>query len=133
MTKTWRKAFGKYVRWCANELGLRDWTIEIVYDEAAADENNVECVVTPERHWVRLKVHAAFHTYPPEQQRNAVVHELLHVPFDPASAILRDDLEDLLGKQAHAAAYRAHIRHVEMAVDSIACAIDKHFPLPELP
>jgi len=71
-----------------------------------------------------------FPTVDPAEQRQTLVHELLHVPVCDIRDYLTDVLPDLLGKPA-SLAITEHVRHVEeLAVDQVAEAIATLLPMP---
>jgi len=71
----------------------------------------------------------------PEGQRNTVVHECLHCHADRVRGAFDDVVRDshLLTQAVFDAAFNGMRRAGEEAVDGIAAAISKFFPLPPDP
>jgi hypothetical protein len=133
LNKADRKALGEYVRWVANEVGLRDWTLHLMYDDGL-DEGAI-AMVTPTdgmKH-AQLRFCHDFRHLAPEKQRQAVVHELLHCHHSAASNVLRLDLKDHLADSTHWVAWTGYKRQMEFANDAIAEVLAPHLPLIKWP
>lgn len=132
MTKRERKTLAEYVRWVADQLELRDWTIHLEHipcDPERAGE--AECVRY--RRDIHISVNHRFRDYPPEEQRETIVHELLHAHHEACWRMVQADLAEPLGKIAYYVfcdAYRANMEH---CVDALAKALSKHMPLIDWP
>lgn len=128
MTKRERAALGRYVRWIANELELRDWTITI--DDDPCDEAfaaRVEC--TEGRKHATISFNERFTTYAPEDQRQTIVHELVHAHLAVCWRMVQTDLVNPLGHEGYGFFCDSYRRAQEYAVDAIADALAKHMPL----
>jgi hypothetical protein len=129
VTPKQRKRIEKYTRWMANEIGLRDWTF--IISRTPADEgNHAHIFVNSQRYLATIYLAADFFEDDLETQRMCILHELLHVHFNPTQQAI-NHLEDLLGKPAYKVAYEHHQRGLEMAIDGLATNIARHFPLPK--
>jgi hypothetical protein len=71
----------------------------------------------------------AFFDLPADQQRETVVHELLHAHLRPLFEVYFD-LDELLGKAVWEVVARWHNAAEETVVDGLAKALARHFPLP---
>jgi hypothetical protein len=77
----------EYVRECADMMGLTDWDIQIPRDETPDDDPNgiavaqTHCVFGQRR--ATITFHPTFRDKEPDEQRNAVIHELLHIHWWP--------------------------------------------------
>lgn len=127
MTKRDRKAFREYVRWVADDMGLRDWTFEIEY---RCDNEDAHATVYPVdgRKLATIKFEEGFRRLKPETQRMVVVHELVHCHLAALQHQLETDFEALLGKPADALMNRSADRNLEYAVDGLAHAINRQAP-----
>jgi hypothetical protein len=128
-TKTTRKALAVYVRRVADGLGLRDWTFILDYETSALVGENARIDVTYGRRVATICWGETFWAESRKDQRNTVVHELLHVHLDAIQAVARD-MEEQLGTFAFSVFNDNHHRQTENATDAIAAAISGHFPLP---
>jgi len=139
MKKRDRKELGRYVRHCADEMGLRDWTIELAIDTPSVDideydasviDATMECV-NGQKLGV-LCCPASIRARDREQIRHTVVHELTHCHFaelfETGSHFLRQ-----LGPTATAAADWSYRLSMERAVDAIAREWSRHLPLVDWP
>jgi hypothetical protein len=132
MRKRDRKALGRYIRWCADAMELRDWTIELMHDPCEPDCNaSVEIVYG--RKFARVFVNQDFRAYDPERQRHTIVHELVHLHLESACSMVRNDLEHYLPRPVDHVFWEGYKRQVEYGVDALASAIAKHLPLVEWP
>lgn len=128
MTKQDRKALAEYVRSVANEMELRDWTIEVLA-EPCADGNVAYVTCTFGRKQAQVSFAHDFRDRAPEEQRDTVVHELVHLHLESATSMVRNDLEPWLGKQADAMFFDGYRRQIEYGVDALAAAVAKHLPV----
>jgi hypothetical protein len=132
MRKKDRAALVKYIRWCGDELGLRDWTFEIQH--VVDDQPNAARTVTLYgRHVACITFRDDFRGMSAEFQRMAVIHELIHVPFNVASWYIVKTLPDLVAPPVYDAFYGAFNQLDEMATDTLAEGIASRFPLIEWP
>jgi hypothetical protein len=134
MRKRDREELGRYIRHVADEMGLRDWSIGLVKRELPADQGeqaNVEVVYG--RKLAKITLRETFRSEHPEDQRQIIVHELVHCHFEPAVGQVRCDLEDHLSRQADRLFWEAFKRNIEYAVDALAEAIAPRMPLIDWP
>lgn len=137
MKKRDRKALGQYVRWVANELNLRDYTIhleyaaEVEYMRGGAGAGHCSCIDGAREATITFGVF--FRGLSPEEQRETVVHELLHVHHDPCWRMVQTDLSEPLGKVAYYVFCDSYRRSMEFMVDGIAKAVAPKLPLIEWP
>jgi hypothetical protein len=100
-----RKALREYVRYVADVAcidGAREATIAVAY---------------------------SFRRFPPDLQRETIVHELLHVHHDPCWRMVQTDLSEPLGKVGYYIFCDSYRRSMEFMVDAIAKAIAPHLQL----
>jgi hypothetical protein len=122
-----RKALGEYIRWVANEMELRDWTFTVAR-EASDEAHDASVSITYGRKRAQIYVSADFRAFDPGRQTHTIVHELVHCHLDSACGMVRNDLEEHLGKQADRLFWDAFRRQMEYGVDALADAIAKHLP-----
>lgn len=117
-----------YVREMANQLGLRDWTVHLMRvpsDDARAGE--IKC--TYGRKHACLWVNAGFGEMDPKEQRQVIIHELLHCHFAPAIQMLVDASGNV-GKTWVAHLDGTMRMALEYGIDAIADEIAPNYPLP---
>lgn len=140
MKKKDRRAFGQYVRWIADSMGLRDWYIDVHFslDEDASDygTNHIRMAqVEPtygRKHAV-VTVVPDIRDYDLEKIRMVVCHELTHLHLAALQDQCERDLENIVGKLADEVFYKSFRRNLEYAVDGIASAWAESFPMIEWP
>lgn len=129
MTRIHHKALQQYLRALADELGLRDWSIEL-HDQLDTDECYASTTCTKDSQAARIALGERFVNDPPATQRETLLHELLHCHFDAGHQFVLDSMGELIGRPAVTVLDRGLRSHVERTVDAIAVAIAPRFPLP---
>jgi hypothetical protein len=130
VTPKQQKRLGTYARWIANEIELRDWTI-VISDDPPSNPDHIACMnCVYGRKRANIHVAADFWTTTPEDQRQAICHELVHIFLKPLEFNL-NNVEQPLGTTAFHLLSEAHRDLAEYAVDALADAIAKHLPLPK--
>lgn len=132
MKKRDRRALLEYVRWVANEIELRDWTVELDRDACDDDRAGHAVCIDGQRH-VTVAVNANFRGYSPEEQRETIVHELLHAQHAVCWRMVQTDLAEPMGKIAYYVFCDSYRRAMEYTVDALSKALAKHMPLIEWP
>jgi len=117
-----------YVRDCADRLGLRDWTLVIRHDPPDEEDALADTLATEGRRRAVIRFCENFRELDVEEQRNTVVHELLHCHLYLIENA-QSDGEVALGRDTAQILHNSVRRSIELACDSIATAIDEHFPL----
>jgi hypothetical protein len=122
-----RQALAAYVRFVADRIELRDWTLVL---EPDPPEQDIEAHIRPifGRHVAYLRFSTQFRGLDSERQRYVVCHELVHLHLDRISTYLENGLDDLVGRPAHAVIWQRHREDIEMAVDGIAEALAVTLP-----
>jgi hypothetical protein len=147
LTKKRMRTIEVYIRFCANELGLRDWTIQVVFKPSVDDLRNVDDHDSRSDVWgaaldpVRGRKHASvllgdevierLLDGDKEEFRQTVAHELFHCHLAPLWEQLREDLYEsrLLPHPAYDLFIRSAERNLEYANDAMADAAAKALPL----
>lgn len=132
MRKRDRRALLEYIRWVANEIELRDWTVELDRDPCDQERAGHAVCVDGQR-LVLIAVHANFRNHPPEEQRETIVHELCHAHHEACWRMVQTDLAEPLGKIGYYVFCDAYRRSMEYSVDGLAKALAKHMPFIEWP
>jgi hypothetical protein len=132
MRKRDRRELERYIRWMANEMELRDWTITLA-DDPCSPGNKGECLAVMGRKRATILLAKDFRSHEPEDQRVTIVHELLHCHWTAAWEMVGRDLEKALGSQADIIFCSAFDRNAEYAIDATAAALAKHLPLIDWP
>lgn len=132
MRKRDRKALGEYCRDVADRIELRDWHIDLSHEPAGDPAwATSECIFGRRR--VVLRFCEEFRSLTPDDQRNVVVHELVHCHLAALQSQLERDLERHLGLGADRVFFDSARRNLEYAVDGLASALAKHLPPIEWP
>jgi hypothetical protein len=120
-----------YVRVLANTLGLTDWEIEVDDDAAHLPADTLARVNVPTgRRTARISLGAEYANCTPEDQRNTLVHELLHCHFDTVSDLAERTLRRQLGAAAWDVYEEAQELLLEQAIDAVAVAVGEFLPVP---
>lgn len=117
-----RLAFEPYLRQLADAMRLRDWTVEIEPEEPEDPNEQAHVVCIYGRKCARVRLSDGFLTDAPEEQRQGLVHELIHCHFDMANQTALEAMPEPVQD-----VYR---RLVEYGVDGLADAIAPLLPLP---
>jgi hypothetical protein len=127
-----RKALIAYIRETADAVGLRDWEIRLS-SERAADGKAASVQAAFGRKFARILIGKDFSDESPEDQRDTIVHELIHLHLEPAADMVYGDLEKILGRPADAVFTNGFDRQLEYAIDALASALAPHLPLIDWP
>lgn len=128
MKKKHRKALTRYARLLADEVGLRDWQIK-VSPEPCDPSSSAHVTIAYGRKLATISVPDDFRDQAPEEQRNSVVHELVHCHFESMANAVQNDLVELLGRPADGLFFASFRRQYEYGTDAVAEALARHLPL----
>lgn len=129
MTKADRKELKRYVRWLANELGLRDWTINLHYGDTDDERSFAETTTTFGRKIGDISLCEDFRELEPVVQRHTLIHELLHCVFAQEQEFIRSDVKHHLGLPVWNVFFAAYTSMHEYAIDGVTDAIQTKYPL----
>lgn len=122
MTARQHSKLERYVRLCADRLGLRDWKLEVSRDELHSQRAVAQTRWAYGQRWAQLSFGDEFFEYSPEDQRATVIHELLHCHFGAAC--------DAVVRNAKPRTYKHFMHQLEYGLDATAVAVADHYPLP---
>jgi hypothetical protein len=129
------RSLAKYVGSIAKDLGLSHYDLQLHPEEpGGASDGNIALASyegTYGRYTGTLRVHANFDAIPPESQRNAIIHELLHAHTEATRELLRTTLAPALGASAYEIFWAAYTQADERFTDALATAIADNYPLWE--
>lgn len=126
----------EYISWLRNQLGLRDWEIIMVYEipDEEGDCNAIASIhPTDGRRRATLRLARDFRELDAEQQRNALIHELIHLHHRDATDIIRLTLPEALGGVAHHVLWENFRQQIELMVDNISVAVADRYPVISWP
>lgn len=119
-----------YVRAIADQLGLRDWNVIINRD---IPETDFRACAHPARgrRSGGITLAQLFFNGSPEEQRQTIIHELLHMHTDDVDTAVFHVKEQLGSDVLHVLFTTVRDR-IEFVVDNVATAIAPFYPLPEV-
>lgn len=116
--------FAAHIRWTADQMGLRDWRLQLKWEPANVGEGNGNC-------WARCEVMGnikscniwlfeGFSHIPRWEAHRAIVHELVHILLDALLCVGEGTLGQMMGVPfTNLMAEEMH-RQVEIACETIA-------------
>lgn len=128
--KQTRKWLSPYIREMADRMGLTDWRFEFIFYPPTDDDCFAEITPDDGKQSATIRFNADFPTYDREQQRETVVHELIHCHLDLIQQQIRNDLPKLLGQPSYDAFWPSFVRGLERGVDGLTQAWAPLMPLP---
>jgi hypothetical protein len=133
LTKPQFDIVGEYIRNMADALGLRDWHLFLKYEPPDDAETGAMVVPIEGRKHASIYLCEDFRDLKPENQREYIVHELLHLHFQPACDVIRADLweSNALSFSQHRQVWESFKRLMEYGVDGVTEHIAGFFPLIE--
>lgn len=132
MRKRDRRELGRYVRHVADLMELRDWTVCIGHEPCEDRCDAVVHCVNGQRK-LTISFSRGFRDLPAEEQRETVVHELVHAHADVCWKMVQTDLAEALGKPVYYVFCDSYRRAMEFQVDALARALARHMPLIDWP
>lgn len=138
MRKKDRKILEGYVYQIADRLALKDWTFHFDWNNPADELNAGAAIhIVEERKHAIVRFNSKFRDYSPNEQRHAVIHELIHVHLDPLKTLFENEVCAVLlstsdqdfAKGATNVLSSIRDRTEERVVDSLADGIDSLVPL----
>jgi len=124
-------AFEAYVSLVADALTLRDWDIRVDWDSPCSSDAIAEILSWPHQRRATVHVGQQFAGAEPRDQRQTVVHELIHCHLFALHA-MSDEVVALLAKPAARLASKVMTVEVERVTDALADAFSPTVPVPEI-
>lgn len=129
MTETEHVELEKYTRELANLMELRDWTISVL-DNPPDGTEAIACITCIYgQKYARIRVRHDFFDRDPENQRQIIAHELLHIHLSGLEWSF-NNRQGQLAPPVFQMAWDGLKDVVEFGVDAIADAIARYLPLP---
>lgn len=120
-----------YLRWMANEMGLRDWTIQLPYGQHPADPQGAASIEhTYGRKILTVRLCEDFDSFSLERQRHYIVHELVHTHLDRIGYTV-NSLKHVTHDPVFTVFESNFNDDIEYITDAIAEIIAPHMPLPK--
>lgn len=113
----------RHLRHLGNELGLRDWTIVLMFEPTDDEEDGASCGIIYGRRLAEIRLGKDFASITPDKQQHFLVHELLHIHLDPLTSLIEATMPDLIGKAGWTILDEAQRERTEHAVDALAAAV----------
>lgn len=134
MTRDQAEALQAYVWEIRDMLRLRHWDVFLAAEQAE-DDANASVHPTPGKFVAGIRLAEHWFDRTPEDQRNDIVHELLHLVHRDQAEVIRCGLQDsgYLPAKAFALLWRLFELHTEAMVDHLAGVLAPVMPLPDLP
>lgn len=130
MNRSRQKYWAQYARALADRLNLQDWIITIK-DEPANEESYAEVRCLFGKMEAEIRLAKDFDSFPREQQRYSVTHELIHVhQFGVTNLICDGELDVILGKPAYTVLCDAFTFATERACHGLTIAVAQFMPFP---
>lgn len=129
MTTEEREAISAYIREVADQLGMKDWRVELSDDRPDEASSSAQVVIAYGMKRAKIRIGENWDTDSPDERRNTIVHELVHCHIDAIEKAFMS-VRQTMGRDAYEVARDSVRDAVEWATDAIATAIDPFFPLP---
>lgn len=133
MTVRQQKALQRYVDRVKAMLGLTDYEVVVKREPPANPGHTASHKSVPGVNFSVLRFADGFFDLAAGDQRETVVHELVHCIFAPGQDQVRHILPDHLRGRAGEVFVSFWFQSHEYSVDRLSAAIHSFFPLPELP
>ena len=129
-----------YVRDCADNMGLRDWTVQYATDRPSEIDSDVLAAIEREARRMDFEIwlspmwftQAQGDDKDKREARATVAHELLHVKFVRIDRFI-DNLYTNLGEQSHGLLKSFYLDEMEQFIDDLAYVVAESLPLPNIP
>jgi hypothetical protein len=125
------KKVGPYVRALADEMGLRDWTINILSTPPDNDQHAACIDIRYGRKFANIEFARDWAESSPDTFRSTCVHELLHCHFRPIHWHI-NNLGSHIATSTFDVFYGAFRDIEEVAIDAVAEEWARHLPLPKV-
>lgn len=125
-----RDKLGRYIRLIADTVGLRDWFLDLGHGDPPGDNDfGGQCHCVPYQKKATIWLRSDWTTWPEDEIRHTVVHELLHCHLQGTQVAL-EPLADIIGNLGASIMVSSHHAALELAIDGMAYEWSKLLPLP---
>lgn len=111
----------RYIRRVADGMGLRDWRFMLERD-LTSDDVDARIRWPFGQRYAEITLGEPYFEASREEQRETVVHELLHCHFAAA--------QDAVSRSTHRRSFAHFMQGLEYGIDATAAALAPRFPLP---
>lgn len=133
MTKNDLRALRIYVEARAKDLGLAySWSIEVI-GEPCSEDANADVHVSVTRNRATIRVTHEFRNLDPDEQRETIIHELVHIALREAEQFVPNVVGPMLGSEARVGITIAFDTSFERCVDWVARTLAPFHPLIKWP
>lgn len=119
-----------YLRWMANEMGLRDWTVTLSRKPCEDEEHQACILCTYGRKRLTVQLGKGFEHLSFEEQRQTFCHELIHAHYSGIEWAY-NNLGDQVSGPMFKMVWDSIKDAVEFGTDALADVIAPHMPLPK--
>lgn len=119
----------RYARDLADLMGLRDWSVDVDH-EPTKSGFDAQVRIPDGRREIHLAFCERFDQLEPDEQRHAIVHELVHPHLSRVWSTVQDGATEAFGGVALRMFMSAVHREVEHSVDALAAIIARNMPEP---
>jgi hypothetical protein len=132
MNDAQHEATTNYLRRLADLMTLRDWEILLLRELPNNDSSwaEIEVCRTHDTAWVKVSWPEFYLVRTPEQQRETLVHELIHIHLDRPDAIMCDLTAMFPENTANQFAKDQHKNAIEFSTHRLTRALAPFLPLP---
>lgn len=125
-----------HIRWTADQMNLRDWTLQLKWEPADIGEEKFSCYAKIEvmdtKPIANIWVCDGFVHIPPEEQHRAIVHELVHIHLDRLASIGDEQCKSYLGLVGYEMLGSEMHRAIEQVTEAIASSWSRTLdPIPD--
>ena len=113
----------------ADQLGLRNHTVEVRPDPPGDPRSLMECAIPEGREHIVLRARGDFRFQSEDEQRHALTHELVHVHVVVLEERVQRELSAEIGGMAWRIFWSAYQGDVESLVDRLAALLAPQMPL----
>ncbi len=118
-----------YIRDLADAMGLRDWSISLGRYISDTGEYRAQITLHRQKDEAEVELSEAWFGRTPEEQRQTVVHELLHIHTARLCRTLTRFTEQVGGELATYLA-KEHDEEEEIVIERLARVLAPYLPLP---
>jgi hypothetical protein len=127
------RSLERYIRDCADRVGLRDWKITLDREPCENDDHLAAVHAVYVRMSANVKVNAHFDHIDPDEQRHVIAHELTHIHMEADYDFIEENVAGMIGGSAWAILEPTLRLLREQAVDGVAKGLAQALPYWQCP